>query len=325
MAQQRHPKGSPLGGRYARSSRPADVPTDKLTLNACIDLSATAPSSANLPLWDSTEVDHAFDLISYVSEDQHAAVAISQLPYADTTAEMWYQVCAGSQKAEVSRQLRGCDDPQPLPSTPIILAKSLQRSILDSDVPQGCVVYRGMVNTSDEDMWHIAQTSQIGDRIRSTGFWSASTEPATATDFAICKGDQMAAAIFRIETQKGKFLLGSSNAARSSETELWEEQEVVLPHGAIYEVVGRQPIQSYDVANRPTLLSLRAVGIEDTGGFDSLSSVDNLDLDDLSLSMLRDVTLMRGEEMRETMQRLLGEYATAGLPLGDRTTSFSAA
>ena len=297
--QKRHSKGSRRGGRFARQARPTDVPIDPLQVSVTVQA----------PLWGSGKAERVSDLPQYISVHEYRGVAASQAPIADTAAEMWHSHSLNPD--EVLRRLRGLPTQGTASRMECHMAQRLQQSVLDATHTEPFVVYRGVSDRRHPPSTyakHLAKTIKPGQTIQAKGFWSSSVSPVIAGHFASTFEENHAAVLFRIETDTGKFLPASATNYGS----LNAEQEVVLPHGGEYEVLGKETVE-FDgaVSRKAVLISLRYKGTKadhaDLGGLQAAQDVVGPDNP-------------RSWSIHNELDTWLTRYENAGLPLGARTS-----
>ena len=315
----RHPPGSRKGGRFASGQRADTVATAHLSLTAdpLIDLHTDLNSDQQDVPWSNEPVAKSSELERFVSADRHVAIANSQAEVADTAAELWYAETSGFHGA--LRAMRGDADAGWMCSLEATLAKNLQSSAMDAPLDEPCVVYRGMKTrgTYASHTRELAQTLDVGDTVVSSGFWSTSSDPLTASGFAFSSNSFAQQIIFRISTPIGKFLPASSAPL---DCNFHQEYEVVLPHGARFEVVSKETVSNdskgHKAPDNPfqaTLISLRYLGMDESQ--QSLPMFDGLENPtDYHLHQYRNVC--------EDIDKHLSRYTETGiLPLGGRTTA----
>ena len=309
----RHSKGSPggIGGRFAKGQRAAETASSKL------DLSQQAVPN---------HITDVSELVAYVDGKEHLSMAVSQAYVADTAAEMWYSQlehdAAADTRRHITEFLREGHTLLPLSPVAIELAKSLQYSILTAPLEKPCVVYRGIKDEGHNDYAsHLAKTVQPGEMIEGNGFWSTTTDPKTAQKFC---GDYDNPVIFQIETEAGKFLPASSSVSGSDD--FYPESEVVLPHGAKYEVINKQTLANGSDPDGPqeyTLISLKYVGVSEYAS--AMTSLDyhndGMDgLDEDEKQYLKEEADEADEMLAISVMWWVNTYEEAGLPLGNYTT-----
>ena len=288
MSSSRHPKGSHRGGQFAPNSLAAQSSADHLTLKT--DLSKIVYPKRPMRLSDLEErIDH----------EEFRRIAERQMPITDTAAELWH-ITEGSRWLSA---LRG-NPMRKISALDVMLAQNLQTSILASTDP--CLVYRG-IKKYDEQADVLFDTLEVGSLVSSVGFWSASTDPYTAQSFAshvLQSPTSERSAVLRIEAPLGKFLMASTQRT----DHLYEEHEVVLPHGTLYQVTAQDEmslLNGTEVIGKMTVFTLGYVGLESDAA-DELAHIPPNDTDDAYL------------------QRILGDclkhYSQQGFPLGDKTS-----
>ena len=286
------------------------MPTDGLQLE-----------QADLP-WASERVQCASDLKKYVSDAKFKWLASAQLPITDTTAEMWHWGAEVSPPALL--HLQGAPCSELVCDLEVRMAKSLQSSILQALLPQPVVTYRGVGRRRQtEDHFNsLVDAVSVGDTITAKGFWSASTDPWVATRFALPEygansyypKSAMLSVVYRLETPLGKFVEMSTDYDGCDHT--FRENEVLLPHGAEFVVVGRDVISRGRFEEQQTVLaSLRYSGVADD---DSKSLAV---LDDSSIRCRSGVVeTERHEAVREELEGWSVHHRDCGRAFGDMTT-----
>ena len=335
----RRGRGSPEGGQF--------------TTKPCAD----DTSCSQLSLMDAAQPeihDGGFGYLSTFRRSgknvNHSKIAASQIAVADTAAELWYSQT--SHPCDVTHDLRKDTtyEDTSIWGLNAELAKSLQKSILASMLDEPIEIYRGVKILSvpravasmyDGEMSAVPpeewsrneqvagwNSLQPGDQIIGEGFWSTSTEQSTAISFAgITKPEiDELPVLFRIETNVGKFLPASSPLDGSYE--FYKEHEVLLPHGAVYEVTNVEILtndmpdetpdpwysftdepedpENYEQASCYRLVSLRYV--ETPPEAQDLQILDNMKKDD-----------SWDEEIAEEIADYLMIYDSEGLPIGGAT------
>ena len=301
----RRPRG-PGGGQFT-PGKVADTQQDQnLRLSSgiakleCVD-----------PVWSGTSINTVGDLKAYISEEDHCEIAEAQMNVADTSAELWYQSGFFSLREGVTEVLRGGNSEMfKISPTAAHLAQSLQQSILASELSEPCVLYRGVQSLPQDYAGQLVDTIKEGDTIEGEGFWSTTTDPETAYFFA-SPTEQNVSVIFRIETSVGKFLPSSSDSIVDSKA-FFPEQEVLLPHGGMYEVLEKkylEPEEDDDEDCDPcVLISLKYLQTKEDGRFRKVAERSKTDTDANEGGVVRDV------------RNLMKEYNRCGLPVGTRTT-----
>ena len=313
----REPAGSSKGGRFA----PGKVADTTESKPMKLGTTSYSQSSVQKFAWGNDKPTNVSELEEYVSKEGHQDLALDQAAIADTSAEIWYSMTPHSHREGVLSTLRTVESLAPLTSSSMLLAKSLQDSILDSEQPDRYIVYRGIRGPADSHAGHIASTVEVGDTIESEGFWSTSTSPSVCEGFAGTFFDTNVSVMFRIDTNVGKFLPSSSNE-KALRNGFYNEYEVVLPHKAKFEVVDKTVLKSNHPDRQPfIMISLQYVGTDEGDDFDLLRTrykqeeVDSNDYlipeDELDSELVSKVTM------------LTRSYRETGLPMGDRTTRLS--
>ena len=315
--QPRQPAGTPKGGQWAPSPLAMNVDTKDMRLDFWQEVRDNWDGIYDVDDWGTGQVGLATNLPKSMTTEEHHHIAHSQTPICDTAAEMW--LSHSRHHEHVLSYLRGDEGKENITPFEIEMAKKLQDSILEAELDTKCVVYRGMcsnLQSSDDapsgrGMHHVVElvkTVDPGDMIMSEGFWSTSTDPTTAATFAnpIVRDNPTTSVVFRIETPIGKFLPSSS---AEDCYHFHPEREVVLPHGALFEVINKETIVN-DLSrdrNKVILFSLRYIGIEDEAA--SLAYLTPSEFSD------EDDKLVRND-----VRFWLKQYERSGLPMGDRTT-----
>ena len=304
--------GKKVGGQFAPHSQASDIPLDAsdLTLqDASTAVNLRTESSYDEPVWGDKPILDFKDLRSYTNEQEHHDIACGQQAHADTAAELWH-IKGGLSSREVQTHLRNVTDARrPLEDLEMQMAESLQKSIMASDLDEPCVVYRAIHSEQGNDgairyLTQLEDMAGAGDTIKGEGFWSASTDPSVVQSFLGTFPKRVV--IFRIETTKGKFLPSSSNRTPKDTCGFFQEKEVVLPHGASYEILDKQQV-SVNPALDATVISMRFVGVDPTEEtLPSLQKAGN----PASQSM---------KSMARHIKAMLSDYKKVNLPVGAHT------
>ena len=312
----RRPPGTKEGGQFAPGKRADTLSANPLSLQETTDAKVPTADWQDF-IWDDDNPKIASKVKEFITPEVHTELAEGQQDTADTAAELWYQNTPAHYRKPVLAHLRGLGKSGVMCSTAIELSRNLQRSILNSPLPRRCVVYRGMEGLTNGYVGQIANETEIGDTIRTEGFWSTTTKPSTATSFAYSNDEISSSVLFRIETTMGKFLQSSSDP-KGVEGRFFREYEVVVPHGAIFEIVDKTelPLDTYSKA-KCTMVSLRLVGVEDDGDFDDLEeAMENAIEDDYDRAEQERLD----QDTRAFVQEVMTRYRKCGLPIGGNTS-----
>ena len=268
-------------------------------------------------LWGTDLPPYADALEEFVNEAQHRLIASSQLSTTDTMAELWYQNGSTPDTQAVVHTLRNTESEYPLCDTTIDLAKRLQYSILNSPLMEPCVVYRGIESRPHGATRQILKTISIGSTIMSDGFWSTTTNPKVASDFASTDNIEAIPVMFRIQTSLGKFLLTSSGEGSSKY--FYREYEVVLPHNGELLVVGIDELPLDEETTFPCILvSLVCMGVSNHTGLNVLDISLKRQSVDPKASIKEAI---REARISELMSNMLDTYKRSGLPFGGSGSS----
>ena len=305
----RYAAGSTKGGQYRPKPHADELSTNDLRIE-----NWNYPTTAKQ---GTTLVEMASNLERRLSVDDHRAVAINQSAVADTAAELWHSHCRSPE--HVLSYLRGHDTRENITPFDVDMAKSLQKSILSADLKEPHVVYRGLcsnLQSSTEDLTgreihHVVDlilTVEPGEMLMSEGFWSTSTDPSVAVSFTnpVVSDRPTSAVLLRIETTVGKFLPSSSSP---ESYHFHPEREVVLPHGAMFEVVAKEEIiNDMDIDKRPiTLFTLKYVDVDAReAALDHLAPLELSDEED--------------RRVRDDVQYWINTYEQNDLPMGACTS-----
>ena len=342
QTQRRHASGTKLGGqgiggRFAPGQHPMDVEHDALTVEGPFSPDSTAvppaaplPPAPSPPKWGDAHdnIAHLTDLEAFTTQEEHQQIAREQTNIADTMAEMWH-VLGDQSSSRVQRRLRDLpdapDEDNRLAPVDVKMAQRLQQSILDAQLTEPCVVYRSVKQSrhrENSDAFLASLRSlEPGNTVRGKGFWSATTEPEILNYFmGYSNTTEAAAVILRIETPVGKFLPSSSDEAAAQEHNFYHEMEVVLPHGAQYEVLDKFALDvSYTRSEKQeaTLISLRLIDVDRSEAAMAELAPPAAPNPDGSGGTAHSETDQ--QTTLEELQSVYDQYQQADLPIGTRT------
>lgn len=203
----RVPAGSPNGGQWTSTANPKGFPADSDLRDGMHDEEAIAKIlDEDEKYKDSEDERTAGALYDYIARDGYREMnrVLRKQPRA------MFKALEGDYESDLGRV----------------------QEAAKQHLPRPVIVYRGAGVTP-----HAAQRIEEGKTIRLSGFLSTSFDPSVASGFGMPNTGEARAQwgrgnfLFEIKAVQGKFLRDSA------------EQEVLLPHGSKFRVVGKKTVR----------------------------------------------------------------------------------
>ena len=313
--------GKKVGGQFAPQRLAVQPDDNNMALNSTMltiddddwwdDREETEIPESSVSITD--KVYSIWELEAALTHEEYAIVAKSQTDIADTLAEMWHAQST-SYAFETRRLMCGNKRDHYATDKSLALAEKMQESILRTNHKEPYVVFRGMSDTIGGYVTQLKDKLEVGSTFQASGFLSTSVDPKIATKFMsrYRDTDQL---MFRIETSVGKFLPSSS----MEDTTFYSENEVVLPHGATFDVLSVEDIpwgSGANPENTCTVVSLKYTGV--AKGTEDLSDVKSMALQQPASRQSQHLE----QDLEKELDKWMGSYQVSQLPKGKMTTEF---